>query len=189
MKKNLLLLIALFVGTACFGQSEITEKGYFHSSQGFACKNGSLYTADMKTMIRRGYSTRDNFNDNEDKFVGSYWSLSQSCVIPEGCVIIPSNIIYQPTGTTMEGRNGSHSMGFDVYIPSSVRYIALDAFMSPFVRFFSYNSSSAAREIINDTQAQEIARYNLHGRKVSSPERGINIVQMSDKSVHKEVVK
>ena len=181
----------LLLSGKSYSQTEITDKGYFYSPNGFTCNNGSLYTADMKTMIRRGYSTRDSFNDNEDKFVGSYWSLSQSLVIPSGCEIIPSNIIYQPSGKTMAGRNGEHSMGYDVYIPSSVKYIALDAFVSPFVRFFSSdNQSASVREYVDESgNAKEVARYNLHGRKISTPESGINIVQMSDRTAHKELVK
>ena len=181
----------LLLSGKTYSQTEITDKGYFYSPNGFVCKNGNLYTSDMKTMIRRGYSTNDSFNDNEDKFVGSYWNLSQSLIIPSGCEIIPSNIIYQPSGQTMAGRTGAHSMGYDVYIPSSVKYIALDAFMSPFVRFFSSDSQSTSiRENVDEAvNAKEVARYNLKGIKISTPESGINIVQMSDRTAHKELVK
>ena len=189
--KIVISLLFFLLSGKSYSQTEITEKGYFYSPNGFVCKNGNLYTSDMKTMIRRGYSTRDSFNDNEDKFVGSYWSLSQSLDIPYGCEIIPSNIIYQPSGQTMAGRTGEHAMGYDVYIPSSVKYIALNAFMSPFVRFFSSDNQSASIRGYDDGSfnAKEVARYNLQGKKISTPESGINIVQMSDRTAHKELVK
>ena len=82
-------------------------------------------------------------------------------------------------------------MLYSVIIPSSVKYIAVDAFIYPFVRFFSSDNQSAlVRENVKeDVNATEVARYNLQGRKISSPESGINIVQMSDRTAHKELVK
>ena len=37
--------------------------------------------------------------------------------------------------------------------------------------------------------AVEVCRYDLHGRRLSQPAQGVNIVKMSDGSVRKEVVK
>ena len=38
------------------GQTQITDKGYFMSPDGFKCKDGNLYTADFKTLIRAHYA-------------------------------------------------------------------------------------------------------------------------------------
>ena len=35
----------------------------------------------------------------------------------------------------------------------------------------------------------EVARYSLDGRLLAEPERGVNIVKMSDGTAHKEIVK
>ncbi|MBQ2839642.1 MAG: leucine-rich repeat protein [Muribaculaceae bacterium] len=40
-----------------------------------------------------------------------------------------------------------------------------------------------------DNNAEEITRYDIHGRKLNEPTKGINIIKMSDGSTRKEVVK
>ena len=40
-----------------------------------------------------------------------------------------------------------------------------------------------------NTEIAEKARYNINGQRLTRPEKGINIVQMSDNSARKEVVK
>jgi len=40
-----------------------------------------------------------------------------------------------------------------------------------------------------NTEISEKARYNINGQRLTHPEKGINIVQMSDNSARKEVVK
>ena len=40
-----------------------------------------------------------------------------------------------------------------------------------------------------NTEISEKARYNINGQRLTRPEKGINIVQMSDNSARKEVVK
>ncbi|WP_448908013.1 hypothetical protein [Hoylesella shahii] len=40
-----------------------------------------------------------------------------------------------------------------------------------------------------EQQTVEKARYNIKGQKIAKPERGINIIQMSDNSSHKEMVR
>ena len=41
----------------------------------------------------------------------------------------------------------------------------------------------------NDSEVHEVARYNMQGQRIASPERGINIVRMSDGTMRKIVVK
>ena len=40
-----------------------------------------------------------------------------------------------------------------------------------------------------DDNAVEVARYDIHGRLLSEPARGINIIKMSDSTTRKEIVK
>ena len=173
--KIILSLMLLLLSGKTYSQTEITDKGYFYSPNGFVCKDGNIYTADMKTVVRFGYPTGGKLYDD--------------MVIPDGAEIIPSNVLYHPTPHHWLGN--SHDASYNVYIPSSVRYIAVDAFVFPFVKFFNSNEQSASVRGNNgeDTNAREVARYNLQGIQISTPESGINIVQMSDRTAHKEFVK
>ena len=78
-----------------------------------------------------------------------------------------------------------------VYIPSSVKYIAVDAFLTPYVKFESGETeiTSVKSFTSENKDAVEIARYNMQGIKINRPERGVNIIQMSNRSVQKEYVK
>ena len=40
-----------------------------------------------------------------------------------------------------------------------------------------------------DNNAVEVGRYDIHGRLLSEPTKGINIIKMSDGSIRKEFVK
>jgi len=48
--------------------------------------------------------------------------------------------------------------------------------------------ASGVESILNTT-ATEVARYDIHGRLLTQPTRGINIIKMSDGSAKKVVVK
>jgi hypothetical protein len=88
-----------------------------------------------------------------------------------------------------------------IYIPSTVKYIAPDAFKSlessSDRHFDIYIDDTSAKEdatpVRNVKQSNlnstEVARFNVSGQKLNSPEKGINIVQMSDRTAKKELVK
>lgn len=44
-------------------------------------------------------------------------------------------------------------------------------------------------DVKTDNTATEIARYDIHGHKLSQPSKGINIIKMSDGSIRKEWIK
>ena len=48
-------------------------------------------------------------------------------------------------------------------------------------------STGITTQVASDTY--EIARYNILGKNIDKPERGINIVKMSDGTTHKELIK
>ncbi len=181
--KIIISLMLLLLSGKTYSQAEITEKGYFYSPIGFVCKNGNIYTADMKTVVRFGFLGENNSSTVWDENYGNVMT------IPNGAEIIPSNILCHPT--PHHYINNTHDVIYSVIIPSSVKYIAVDAFIYPFVRFFSSdNQSTSIRENVDEAvNAKEVARYNLKGIKISTPESGINIVQMSDRTAHKELVK
>ncbi len=51
------------------------------------------------------------------------------------------------------------------------------------------NKISGVNSVENHNNAIEVARYDIHGRLLSEPTRGINIIKMSDGSTRKEIVK
>ena len=51
------------------------------------------------------------------------------------------------------------------------------------------NTPTGVQSLKVNTEIAEKARYNINGQRLSRPEKGINIVQMSDNSARKEVVK
>lgn len=183
MKKVVILFISFFMNVYVYAQLEITEKGYFYSPNGFVCKDGNIYTADMTTIVRFGYLGKD-----ENDWVKTYPYNRNVLIIPDDAEMIPSNVLYHPTPYHYMG--GSADCPYVVMIPSSVKYIALDAFICPFVRFYNSDNNSTAQEQVGDhVDVTEVARYNLQGKKINIPERGINIVQMSNETARKELVK
>ena len=48
---------------------------------------------------------------------------------------------------------------------------------------------SGVEGIETDNNSKEVARYDIHGRLLSEPTKGINIIKMSDGSTRKEIVK
>lgn len=181
MKKILVMLAVFCLSSSVFAQVEITEKGYFYSPDGFVCKDGNIYTADMKTVVRFGFLS-DQAGQSWDEDYG------YKMVIPEGAEVIPSNVLYHPT--PHHHINNTRDCLYSVVIPSSVKYIAVDAFIFPFVRFFNSGGSLSIPEKTNEkSNTREVARYNLQGQKIDNPQSGINIVQMSDHTAHKELIK
>lgn len=124
MKKVLLLLFAM-MSLAASAQYMITEKGYFFSPDGFKCKHGHIYTKDMKTLVRTGWYGRDDWDQ--------HYLVEKLIEIPSGAEVIPSNFLYNPGGEAATGYNWLYA----VVIPSSVLWIAPDAFMMSRVVFFS----------------------------------------------------
>ncbi len=67
---------------------------------------------------------------------------------------------------------------------------SIEAYKSAEVWENFYNIVSGVNDIIADENINvEVARYNINGRKLSQPSKGINIIKMSDGSIRKERVK
>ena len=104
-------------------------------------------------------------------------------------------IVVAPGTTTLASNscnydNGNEDFSYTVRIPSSVKYIAPDAFGSHTSSVSVYDATSSAKEIsVLDDNPQEVARYNLNGVMLQEPEEGVNIIKMSDNSAKKVVVK
>lgn len=165
-----------FLLSVCFANAQdmITDKGYFYSQNGFICVDGNIYTSDMKTMVK----AHDNVSSGNQ---------SVTIKIPSGAEIIPSHLIYSPIGKKVASGNAN---SYCVVIPSSVKYIAVDAFLVPNIYFETgENDVSSTVQNIKKQDYKELARYNIHGKKLLEPQKGINIVQMSNQTSYKEYVK
>ena len=177
MKKTLLLLFAM-ISLAAGAQDVITDKGYFYSPDGFKCKHGHIYTQDMTTLVRSGWYGRDDWDQ--------HFLIDKVIEVPSGAEVIPSNMLYNPTGEPSTGYNWLYA----VIIPNSVRWIATDAFMMPRVVFFTGETPvESASVILADPNATELARFNVEGQRIDAPQPGVNIVLMSDGTAHKVMVK
>jgi hypothetical protein len=51
------------------------------------------------------------------------------------------------------------------------------------------NSATGIEGVAIEGNATEVARYDIHGRRLTKPAIGINIIKMSDGSVKKVIVK
>jgi len=177
MRKILFLLFSV-LSLAASAQYMITDRGYFYSADGFQCKHGHIYTKDMKTLVRTGWYGRDDWDQ--------HYLVEKLIEVPSGAEVIPSNMLYGPAGEAATGYNWLYA----VVIPSSVQWIATDAFMMPRVVFFSGETPvESAQNIQADPNATELARFNVEGQRIDDPQPGVNIVLMSDGTAHKVMVK
>lgn len=177
MRKLVFLLLSM-LSLAASAQYMITDKGYFYSPDGFKCKHGHIYTKDMKTLVRTGWYGRDDWDQ--------HFLVEKLIEVPSGAEVIPSNFLYNPVGEAATGYNWLYA----VVIPSSVQWIATDAFMMSRVVFFTGETPvESAPGITADPNATELARFNVEGQLLDGPEPGINIVLMSDGTAHKVMVK
>ncbi len=55
--------------------------------------------------------------------------------------------------------------------------------------FTNINEIAGVEDVEIDNSAIEVARYDIHGRLLAEPARGINIIKMSDGSIRKEMAK
>ena len=187
MKK---VFCALFMCALCHGmmaQDNIQENNFSISNDGFVYLNppvtidgiefkaSGLYSSDGLTLIKGTYQ-------NITKSIGGATYIYHIIVVAPGTTTLASN--------SCNFDNGNADFSYSVRIPSSVKYIAPDAFGSRTKSVGVYDATSSAKEIsVLDDNPQEVARYNLNGVKLQEPEEGVNIIKMSDNSAKKVVVK
>lgn len=174
--KNLVLLFTVFCACLSVSAQESTTD-YIYSSDGF----------EVKTIVS-GYDIYTGLYSKDGKVFVSYISGSYSSdfYVLDGCEVICSKAF-------------QYASGKEIYIPSSVKYIAPDALMSASGgknRFKGIqdgckeaNTSSAVQTSIADPNVTEVARYDINGVRLDEPTTGINIVQMSDGTSEKVLVK
>lgn len=197
--KNLILLLTVFFTFLGVKAQEATTE-YIYSSDGFEVKEGyitrsstyedieykskGLYSKDGKVLVAAIYSQSKSASS-------TYFSSCNEFYVIDGCETIASGAFQGKTSTT-------------VYIPSSVKYIAPDAIISrstysgqTLTNSFGgiqdgcreQSGSGAVNAPVADPNATEVARYNVQGVRLPEPANGINIVQYSDGTATKELVK
>ena len=191
MKKLILLLTVFFT---CLGvKAQVATTDYIYSSDGFVVKT-SVFTASDDTYKSTGLYSKDG------KVLVSAISIyhrspysDERFYVLDGCETIASGAF-----------QGVYN--YEVYIPSSVTNIAPDAIVSKvlctgggshyFNRFGGIqdgvreeNGSGAVNAPAADPNATEVARYNIQGVRLSEPTNGVNLVQMSDGTAEKVLVR
>lgn len=195
MKKLILLMTVFF---SCFGvKAQEATTDYVYSSDGFEVKT-SVFTVSEQN---RTYESVGLYSKDGTILVsaisGNYddYRHGRRFYVIDGCETIASG--------AFQGVSNYY-----VFIPSSVKYIAPDALISRVDHSggstpYSYsntfagiqdgvkeqNASGAAYAPTADPNATEVARYNLQGVRLNEPTNGINIVQNSDGTADKEVVR
>lgn len=176
MKRLLhLILLVLFVVTA-----------HAQSANGLGSDNG-------------GYVTRDN---RFCQFIVQdgvlYLTNGSSDLYQAVLVRYPANHPAQtftiPDGVRTIARGAFQGCKYltEVSIPSSVWVIGDNAFENSSIQSFTtYESTYTAKVNTQNTDeaAKEMARYNVRGQKLSAPEPGVNIVEMSDHTTQKQLVR
>ena len=187
MKK---VFCALFMCALCHGmmaQDNIQENNFSISDGGFVyldtpvtidgieCKALGLYSSDGLTLIKGTYQ-------KVTKSIGAATFVYHFIVVAPGTTTLASN--------SCNYDNGNADFAYSVRIPSSVKYIAPDAFGNRTNSVIVYDATSNAKQIsVLDDNPQEVARYNLNGVMLQEAEEGVNIIKMSDNSAKKVVVK
>lgn len=143
-----------------------------------------------------GYAIRGTDNVDEQGFV--YWeandsvindSTSQSRSMNRLAVPVNAKKI-QATGQVMRASITSLSPNCTYHV---VAYVTTDKGVSFYGEQKSFRTGNFTTDIDNTTIKEansiEIARYNMKGYRISSPQRGLNIIRMSDGTVRKIMVK
>lgn len=134
-----------------------------------------LYTADGKTLVR----------------ILSYSGCV--CVSPETTCILPNAFNYA---------RSADDRGLAVYVAKTTNLTKLytTSFNGVYQVYFVGDNQTisdvspttdnvSSQQIQDESNAQEVARYNIEGQKLSTPQSGINIVKMSDHTAKKVWVK
>lgn len=177
MRKLLLLLVMTVIFNVSKAQTSITD--YIYCSEGFEVKTGDISYSD-KDITSKGLYTKDGkclVYAISGTAINSY---NSRFFVLEGCETICSGAFQGFTNCF-------------IYIPSSVKCIAPDAFRSNILGGIidGCKDNNPSRLMPNDelkSEAVEVARYNLQGIRLSEPTNGVNIVRKSDGTSEKFLI-
>jgi hypothetical protein len=150
-------------------------------------------SAEVKGYVQRG-------TDNVVSKGFAYWKQSQGVKSREA-MSVPSMISSLPSNAKTVEVSGSQQVMTaslsNLEYETTYCYVAFvktsegDIFYGD-VRSFATGADLTGIENVEVSfheQAIEVARYNINGHRISSPQRGINIVRMSDGTTRKVLVK
>lgn len=145
------------------------------------------------TALVKGYALRGTDNVTVQGFM--YWkdaNQDKAALAPRKVTEIPDDaMMVKATGQTMTAT--LKNLDYE----STYSYVAFvttsegETFYGD-VRSFTTGADLTGIEnveVSTQEQATEVARYNMNGYRITSPQRGINIVRMSDGTVRKVMVK
>jgi hypothetical protein len=116
-------------------------------------------------------------------FIGNYAfncaNLTKVVSLIEEPFAISSNVFCQDT-----------KMNADLFVPSGIvdKYKSTDGWKE-FMFIQNIENMMDGIEAVRLGDVKEISRYTLNGSKLESPQRGINIIKMSDGTAKKVIVK
>lgn len=166
------------------GTSVIYENGVVYSPDGFETIETSYSLNSDTTIISWGLYTKDGkilVSAERAKYKNKVGSCFHYCVA-EGTVAIAKNAFrYRFSGDGL-------------YFPTSIQYIDPEMTSSECsynysIIFYTGNSSIRIKNTDEESCSEEKSRYNIQGMKLQKPARGVNIVQYSDKTTKKVLVK
>ena len=184
--KQIVFLVSLFFACGVL-KAQQTAADYIYSGDGF----------EVKTAVK--ISHFNNGEEYQEENVGLYSK--------DGKVLVAAISCYYDEFYVLDGCETISSGAFQsfentkVFIPSSVINIAPDAIktLSGSGKANRYGGivdgvkekvvQSAASVVRSDETVTEVARYNLHGVRLSRPADGVNLVQMSDGTTSKQLVR
>lgn len=169
MKKFLILLFLMAIGTSVYGQTA-TDNGYIYlmnEAFSFETIDGVLFIR-YKTSSYNYLKTLVKFPQNKN--LTTYTVPDKVQIIARGA---------------FQGNKYIQT----IRIPSSVTYIGDNAFDGcenlKTIEIYSSDSAIQAVEMDDNTEKKEIGRYNINGVKVEEKDGGIQIILYSDGSADK----
>ena len=147
-------------------------------------------TVSGNTALLRGYVMRGSDNVVQQGF--KYWKLSASARSEAASSIsIPKDAItIEAEGTVMEaeltGLDYESTYCFVAFVKTSEN----ETFYGEQQTFKTGADTSDIEEIATEqTDVHEVARYNVRGHKLDAPQRGLNIIRLSNGKTKKVMVK
>lgn len=156
----------------------------WRQANNYASYSSSQFTDPLIAQFARGGDKGSSYVSLEynDVVIGSsYNSNGSSNLAPAlgetvaGSVVSSEYTINMPTKTTLKNAINNDEVYAVVFVLSSDGKIANAAR----AKVTSYDTNGIS-DIINSEDVKEVARYSIDGRRLSAPEKGINIVKYSN---------
>ena len=160
----------------------------------------TIFTGDTNVYFEPEVSTSDNTVVNNTAIINGYALAGSDDILEQGFEYWNASATPSAEGSmgimTVKASGISMSATItNLNYNSTYRYRAFaktanGTFYGSEKEFTTSNDQSGVESFESDViNAIEVARYDIHGRLLSEPARGINIIKMSDGTTRKEIVK